>query len=145
VAGGRRQRRPSERVERKRRTTDSRYFSSYPKTEIIGVKRIVWLGDSLDRLREFPVEARHEAGYQLERIQAGRDPADWKPMPLVGLGVSELRIRAGGAHRVIYMAKFVEAVYVLHAFRKKSQKTPRTDIDLASRRFAALIKERKQP
>ena len=109
------------------------------------MKRIVWLGDSLDRLREFPGDARHEAGYQLERIQAGRDPADWKPMPSVGLGVNELRVRAGGAHRVIYMAKFVEAVYMLHAFRKKSQKTRRTDIDRARKRFAALIKERRQP
>jgi phage-related protein len=66
-------------------------------------------------------------------------------MPSVGLGVNELRVRAGGAHRVIYIAKFVEAVYVLHAFRKKSQKTRRSDIDLARKRFAALIKERRQP
>jgi phage-related protein len=109
------------------------------------VKRIVWLGDSLDRLRELPGDARHEAGYQLERIQAGRDPADWKPMPSVGLGVNELRVRAGGAYRVIYVAKFIEAVYVLHAFQKKSQKTPRTDIELARKRFAALVVERRQP
>jgi phage-related protein len=108
------------------------------------MKPIVWLGDSLDRLRGFAAEARHEAGYQLERVQAGREPAHWKPMPSIGLGVNELRIRVGGAYRVIYMARFAEAVYVLHAFQKKSQKTAATDIDLARKRFTALIKERRQ-
>jgi len=108
------------------------------------VKRIVWLGDSLARLREFAAEASHEAGYQLERVQAGKEPADWKPMPSVGLGVNELRVRVAGAFRVIYIAKFAEAVYVLHAFQKKSQKTARTDIELARKRFTALIKERRQ-
>ncbi len=108
------------------------------------MKRIVWLGDSLDRLREFPVQAKHETGYQLERVQAGKEPADWKPMPSIGLGVSELRVRAGGAYRVIYMAKFQEAVYVLHAFQKKSRKTARTHVELARGRFAALIAERRR-
>lgn len=108
------------------------------------MKQIVWLGDSLERLRGFAAEARHEGGYQLERVQAGREPADWKPMPSIGLGVNELRIRVRGAYRVIYMAKFAEAVYVLHAFQKKSRKTARTDIELARKRFAALIKERRQ-
>jgi phage-related protein len=88
-------------------------------------------------------EARRAAGYQLERVQAGALPADWKPMPAVGLGVQELRIRAGGAFRVIFVARFVEAVYVLHAFQKKSQKTARADIGLARMRFAALMVERK--
>ena len=108
------------------------------------MKRIVWLGDSLDRLREFAATASHEACYQLERVQAGEEPADWKPMPSVGLGVNELRVRIGGAYRVIYMAKFVEAVYVLHAFQKKSRKTARMDIELARKRFTALINERRQ-
>ncbi len=108
------------------------------------MKRIVWLGDSLDRLREFAAAASHEAGYQLERVQAGKEPADWKPMPSVGLGVNEIRVRIGGAHRVIYMAKFAEAVYVLHAFQKKSRKTARMDIERARKTFTALIKERRQ-
>jgi phage-related protein len=108
------------------------------------VKRIAWLGDSLDRLRGFASEASHEAGYQLERVQAGKQPEDWKPMPSIGLGVNELRVRIGGAYRVIYTANFVEAIYVLHAFQKKSRKTARTDIDLARRRFRALINERRQ-
>ena len=82
------------------------------------MKRITWLGDSLSRVREFSPDARREAGYQLERVQAGIEPADWKSMPSVGLGVTELRVHVDGAFRVIYTAKFAEAVYVLHAFEK---------------------------
>jgi phage-related protein len=108
------------------------------------VKQVVWLGDSLARLREFAPPARHEAGVQLGLVQAGTEPSDWKPMPTIGLGVKELRIRVGGAYRVIYVAKFVEAVYVLHAFEKKSRKTTRMDIELARHRFRSLIQNRRQ-
>lgn len=108
------------------------------------MKRLVWLGDSLERLREFPADARRETGYQLERVQAGAMPADWKPMPSVGLGVNEVRVRVGGAYRVIYIAKFAEAVYVLHAFRKKTRRTAAADIALARARFGMLVKERRQ-
>jgi phage-related protein len=108
------------------------------------MKRIEWLGDSLARLREFPADAMHEAGYQLERVQSGREPVGWRPMPSVGLGVNEIRVRVGEAFRVIYMAKFAEAVYVLHAFEKKSRKTARPDIELARRRFRALVQHRRQ-
>jgi phage-related protein len=95
-------------------------------------------------LREFPADARREAGYQLEHVQAGKEPANWKPMPSIGLGVIEIRVRAAGAFRVFYVAKFAEAVYVLHAFHKRSQKTARVDIDLARKRFADLVLERRQ-
>jgi phage-related protein len=108
------------------------------------VKPVVWLGDSLQRVREFNADASHDAGYQLERVQAGREPADWKPMPSVGLGVNEIRVRIGGAYRVIYVAKFAEAVYVLHAFQKKTGKTARTDIDLARLRFRSLVQDRRE-
>jgi len=108
------------------------------------VKQVVWLGDSLRRVRDFAPEARHEAGVQLGLVQVGEEPSDWKPMPSVGLGVNEIRVRIGSAFRVIYMAKFMEAVYVLHAFQKKSRKTARTDIELARRRFRELIQERRQ-
>ena len=108
------------------------------------MKRIVWIGDSLARVRDFPPEARHETGGQLGIVQAGLEPADWKPMPAVGLGVNEIRVRAGGAYRVIYVAKFVEAVYVLHAFQKKARKTPRADIELVRRRFRSLVRDRRQ-
>ena len=107
-------------------------------------KPVKWLGNSREDIRDFPVDPRREAGYQLERVQAGKDPADWKPMPSVGLGVKEIRVRDGGAFRVIYVARFAEAVYVLHAFQKKANKTPKLDIELARRRFRELIQERKQ-
>ena len=108
------------------------------------MKRVEWLGDSLDRLRKFPAEPKREAGYQLERVQAGKEPADFKPMPSVGLGVNEIRIRKEGAFRVIYVAKFAEGIYVLHAFEKKARKTSKQDIELARTRFRKFVQERKQ-
>ena len=86
----------------------------------------------------------HEAGTQLGRVQLGEEPTDWKPMPSVGLGVKEIRVRTGGAYRLIYVAKFLEAIYVLHAFQKKSRKTARADIELARLRFRTLIRDRRQ-
>jgi phage-related protein len=106
------------------------------------VKPVEWLGDSLQRLRDFPADVQHKAGYQLERVQAGFEPADRKPMPSVGLGVYELRVRTVAAFRVIYMDKFPEAVYVLHAFEKRTRKTGRLDVELARNRFRALIRDR---
>jgi len=106
------------------------------------MKPIVWVGDSLARVRAFPADAKRELGYQLERVQDEREPADWKPMPSVGAGVNDIRARIGGAYRVIYVAKFQEAIYVLHAFQKKSSKTARRDIELAQDRLRALIRER---
>lgn len=109
------------------------------------LKQVHWIGDSRERISSFPAEARREAGFQLERVQAGKDPADWKPMSSVGLGVNEIRVREdGGAFRILYVARFAEAIYVLHAFQKKAQKTPKPDIDLARRRFRDLAQEREQ-
>jgi phage-related protein len=108
------------------------------------MKPIVWVGDSLARVRAFSADAKRELGYQLERVQDEREPADWKPMPSVGAGVNEIRARIGGAYRVIYVAKFREAIYVLHAFQKKSSKTARRDIELARDRFRVLIRERAE-
>jgi phage-related protein len=109
------------------------------------MKPVEWLGDSLERLRGFPRDAQRKVGYQLERLQAGHEPADWKPMPSVGLGVNELRVRTDTGFRVIYMAKFPEAVYVLHIFEKRSRKTSRADLELARTRFRALVLERRHP
>ena|SRR5438067_10756075 len=106
------------------------------------MKPLEWLGDSLVRLRQFPREAMREVGYQLERVQSGREPEDWKPMLSIGTGVNELRVRMGGAFRVIYVAKFAEAVYVLHAFQKKSQRTAQLDVALAPSRFRRMVNER---
>ena len=107
-------------------------------------KQVKWLGNSRESIRDFPDDPRREAGYQLERVQAGKDPEDWKPMPSVGLAVKEIRVREGGAFRVIYVARFAEAVYVLHAFQKKANKTPKPDIEIARKRFRELIQERRQ-
>ena len=107
-------------------------------------KPVVWLGDSLRAVRGFEPDGRTRAGQELRRVQAGRLPIDWKPMPSIGLGVNELRVRAGGAYRVIYVVKFAEAVYVLHAFEKRSRKTARLDVELARQRYRNLIRDRKQ-
>jgi phage-related protein len=106
------------------------------------VKPIEFRGDSLDRLREFPKEARREAGFQLDRVQRGLEPFDWKPMSSVGPGVREIRVRdESGAFRVLYIGKFEDAVYVLHCLQKKTQATPKRDIDLAEKRYRELLKE----
>lgn len=107
-------------------------------TRVVSEKPLCWLSSSLEDLRAFPPEARREAGYQLLRVQRGLMPTDWKPMTAVGVGVQEVRIHAGGAFRVFYIARFRDAVYVLHAFEKRSQRTPRSAIDLARKRLAAL-------
>jgi phage-related protein len=105
-------------------------------------KSVEFRASSLDDLRVFPVTARREAGYQIDRVQNGLEPDDWKPMPSIGSGVQEVRIRdAAGAFRVIYVAKFADAVYVLHCFQKKTQKTSKTDLDLAESRYRDLVKE----
>lgn len=110
------------------------------------MKPVTFLGDSLARLRDFPENARSEAGYQLGEVQIGNDPADWKPMKTVGAGVREIRIRdASGAYRVIYLATLPETVLVLHAFQKKTQATPQRDLDLASLRLRKWLAQREQP
>ena len=102
-------------------------------------KGIEFLGDSLDRIREFPDDAKREAGYQLSRVQVGLQPDDFKPMPTVGKGVEEIRIREdSGAFRVFYIARMKDSVYVLHAFQKKSQATPKRELDIARRRYQTL-------
>jgi len=105
-------------------------------------KPVEFRGSALEDLRAFPEAARREAGYQLDQIQRGREPDDWKPMNAVGRGVREIRIRdAAGAFRVLYVAKFDDAVYVLHCFQKKTQKTSKTDMSLARQRYRDLLKE----
>ncbi len=106
------------------------------------MKPVEFIGDSLAQLREFPKTARQAAGYQLDRVQRGLAPDDWKPMPVIGAGVRELRIRdRAGAFRVIYLATLADRVAVLHAFQKKTQRTAKRDIDLAAKRFRELSKE----
>ena len=97
-----------------------------------------FVGSSLDDLRNFPEEARRIAGFELRAVQNGLEPQDWKPMRSIGSGVKEIRIHVLGEWRIIYVAKLADAVYVLHAFQKKSQKTNRNDIELARKRFEEI-------
>lgn len=113
--------------------------SLYPFQYSWLMKPLRFLGDSLKCLREFPEQAKQDAGYQLDRVQRGERPADFKPMPIIGKGVEELRIRdESGIYRVIYTARVADAVYVLHAFQKKTQATARRDIEVAKSRYAEL-------
>jgi phage-related protein len=108
------------------------------------MKPITFLGDSLDKLKDFPQGARRETGFQLDRVQRGLMPENWKPVKTVGKGVNEIRVRdEAGAYRVIYLATFPEAVYVLHAFQKKTQTTAQMDLELARTRLQSLIRSRK--
>lgn len=103
------------------------------------LKPVVFVGDALENLRDFPEGARQDAGRELARVQEGRDPIDWKPMPTVGSGVREIRVSdKPGEFRVIYVAKLADAIYVLHAFHKKTQKTNQRDLDLAMRRYKQI-------
>jgi phage-related protein len=106
-------------------------------------KQIRWVGSAYGDLLAFPREARREAGFQLGKVQAGLEPAGWKPFDDVGAGTSELRIRdASGIYRVMYIAKFEEAVYVLHCFQKKTQVTSKRDKAIAAVRYRAVINVR---
>lgn len=105
-------------------------------------KPVVFRGTSLDDLRAFPAALRRMAGFQLDRVQHGEDPDDWKPMTSIGSGVREIRVRDDdGAFRVIYVAKLGDAIYVLHCFQKKTQRTSKEDIALAARRYKQLVEE----
>lgn len=107
------------------------------------LKKVTFLGSSLDDIRRFPENARRQAGYQLDRVQHGLDPDDWKPMSSIGSGCREIRVRdKEGTFRVFYVATIDETVYVLHAFQKKTQKTSNADLDLAKQRYGEIRNER---
>lgn len=108
----------------------------------MATKPVVWVGSSLRDIRRFPPDARRRAGYEIHQVQLGLEPSDWKPMPSVGSGVKEIRVHTDVEHRVFYVASFAEAVYVLHAFLKKSRKTPRGDIETAKRRLRDVVRAR---
>lgn len=101
-------------------------------------KPLRWLGSSLDDVRAFPEDARRADGYQLGRVQQGLMPSDWKPMTTVGAGVYEIRVHTRAEHRIVYVAKYEDAVYVLHAFEKRTRHTPQAEIVLARKRLADL-------
>jgi len=108
------------------------------------MKQVDFCGDSLDALRAFPESAKREAGYQIDKIQHGLEPNDWKPMASIGAGVKEIRVwNEAGAFRVIYIAKLADAVFVLHCFQKKTEQTSEKDIRLARKRFKELMEKYK--
>ena len=102
------------------------------------MKDTIFLGTSKADLRGFSDDARREAGVELYQVQLGLEPSDWKPMPNIGQGVREIRIRAGGVYRVIYLATRPEGIYVLHCFQKKTQKTTPRDLELARQRYKQI-------
>ena len=102
------------------------------------MKPLRFVGSSLDDMRDFPAEARRAAGFELHAVQRGLMPSDFKPMLHVGPGAYELRLHVQGEWRVIYVAKFADGIYVLHAFRTKTQKTRVEDIELAARRYRQI-------
>jgi len=106
-------------------------------------KPLAWIGRVQDDLRAFPEEARRKAGFELRALQRGARPSDTKPMASIGKGVEEIRIRIGRAFRVFYVARFEEAVYVLHAFEKKTQKTPPKELQLGKKRYQEMLQQRQ--
>lgn len=108
------------------------------------IKPLFWCGSALEAVRSFPDDARREAGFQLGQLQEGKAADDWKPMSTVGQGTIEIRIHTSTEHRVFVVTRFAERIYVLHAFEKKSQKTPQRDIDLAKRRYRQVVTEERE-
>ena len=106
-------------------------------------KRIEWEGSTYKDLCAAPKEVRRQAGYELLQVQYGQEPSDWKPMNTVGKGVKEIRIHTNNEYRVLYVAKFTDAIYVLHVFPKKTQKTLKHDLELARKRYQDVIKQRR--
>jgi phage-related protein len=105
---------------------------------------ITWVGTSLKDVRGFPADARRKAGHELFMVQIGLAPSDWKPMSSIGPGVMEIRVHTQVEHRVFYVAKFSEAVYVLHAFRKAGRSTPKPDLDQGRRRLQEVVRSRRR-
>jgi phage-related protein len=120
------------------------FWTSYIRIDILSiVKPIAWMGASKHDLKACAADIRRAAGRELERVQRGADPVDWKPMATIGRGAREIRVHVGGEVRVFYVATFSEAVYVLHVFAKQSQKTSRRDLALGKQRYQAMVKERR--
>lgn len=109
------------------------------------MKDVIWVGTSKDNLLDFPSVARQRTGYQIHRLQEGKEPNSWKPMSTVGAGVCEIRVSDdAGIYRTMYVAKFADAVYILHCFVKKSQKTSKQDMATAKARYAEVMEARKR-
>jgi phage-related protein len=104
------------------------------------MKPLKFVGSALDELRRFPIDARRSVGHELWQVQMGLLPTDFRPMSSVGGGCYEIRVHTGEEWRVIYVAKFADAIYVLHAFQKKSRATARHDLEIARKRYDGIRK-----
>jgi phage-related protein len=105
------------------------------------VKAVIWMGGSREDLKLFPDAAQNSLGFELYRVQCGLDPMDWKPLKTVGAGVKEIRVRdEAGIFRMVYLATRPEGVYVLHCFQKKTPRTSRSDLELATKRFKSIAR-----
>ncbi len=107
------------------------------------MKKIAWLGDTHETVKGYSNVVRQEIGYNLDKVQRGLEPHDWKPMSSVGSGVKEIRVHEENEYRVLYVAKFEESVYVLHAFVKKSEQTLKRNIELAKKRYSEMLEMRR--
>ncbi|MBE9012577.1 type II toxin-antitoxin system RelE/ParE family toxin [Pseudanabaenaceae cyanobacterium LEGE 13415] len=106
-------------------------------------KPIKWVGTAKEDLSNFPDSARRKAGFELRLVQQSNSPTNFKPMSIIGKGVEEIRIQIENAYRIFYVARFEEAIYVLHVFQKKTQKTSQGDIELGQQRYKKLLQQRK--
>jgi len=122
-----------------------RRLARYTESCIVepGMRQVAWLGSSRKDVAAFPDDARRRAGYELYLVQTGVEPSDWKPMPGVRFGVQEIRIHTKLEHRVMYVTRPEEAIYVLHAFEKKTRKTVKDDVELARSRLRELLNARR--
>lgn len=107
------------------------------------MKDIIWLGDTHKIVKGYAINVRREIGYNLDKLQRGFDPIDWKSMVGVGQGVKEIRIHEDNEYRIFYVAKFKEAIYVLHSFTKKTEKTAKKDIDIGKKRYTEMLQLRR--
>jgi phage-related protein len=108
------------------------------------MKNITWLGNTHTIIKSYRNIVRQQIGYNLDKVQRGMDPVDWEPMSSVGQGVKEIRIHEENEYRVFYVAKFEEAVYVLHTFIKKTEQTSKKDIELGKKRYTEMLKIRRK-
>ena len=103
------------------------------------LKPVTWIASSRADLKAFAPDVMDDVGYELYLVQIGLDPDDWKPMNTVGPGVREIRVHRPNEHRVLYVAKFEESIYVLHAFQKRTRKTRQADIEIGRRRYKQVV------
>ncbi len=104
------------------------------------MRKVVFEGNTLEIIRQLSDDIRHRAGYEIDRVQRDKEPENWKPFPAIGQGVREIRIQLDGQYRIIYIAKYESKVHVLHVFRKKAQKTRKSDIEIAKYRLKEIIR-----